>query len=292
MEVRIKPGKYVVAVSGGVDSMVLLDLLTSQPGLDLIIAQFDHGIRPDSALDTSLVKRAAESRQLKFETSRAELGPAASEAAARAARYEFLFGLAKKYEADAVVTAHHQDDLIETAILNILRGTGPAGLTAMASNRLVSRPMLHLTKDEIITYAKDRHLLWREDETNRDERYLRNYVRKNLIVKMSADERSSLLENIEHILSNQAEMAGLIKQIANRVVNGNAVNRQEFIQLPSDVGRNLLREFLKDFGVAELDRRTLERLDILIRTGRPGSIHNIKKTNRLFLTDSVAIITE
>jgi tRNA(Ile)-lysidine synthase len=129
MDISVEPGRYVIAVSGGVDSVALLHALTKRPALDMIVAHFDHGIRPESAQDAAFVRTLAESYGLPFVTDRVELGPDASEASARQARYSFLRTLQRQYDATSIITAHHQDDLLETAIINLLRGTGRRGLT-------------------------------------------------------------------------------------------------------------------------------------------------------------------
>src|SRR6266540_5641084 len=153
MKVSVKPGKYVVAVSGGVDSMVLLHMLHQGPGLQLIVAHFEHGIRPDSDSDRKLVEAAAKHYGLPFRFAHGNLGPQASEAAARQARYAFLRMVQKESGAQGVITAHHQDDLIETAIINLLRGTGRKGLSALASTDDLIRPLLAATKADIYDAA-------------------------------------------------------------------------------------------------------------------------------------------
>src|SRR4051812_31887046 len=115
MKVKVPRGKYILAVSGGVDSMVLLDLLARKPGIELVVAHFDHGIRPDSKKDEVLVRKAAASYGVAFEPGQGNLGPAASEATARQARYHFLDEVLTKHQALKIITAHHQDDAIETA---------------------------------------------------------------------------------------------------------------------------------------------------------------------------------
>src|SRR5438270_2251525 len=118
MKVNVPPGRYVLAVSGGVDSMVLLDLLAKLPGLELVVAHFNHGIRPESVNDEELVANRAKRLNLPLELGYASLGQGASEATARQARYQFLEAVQKKYKAKAIITAHHQDDWIETAVIN------------------------------------------------------------------------------------------------------------------------------------------------------------------------------
>ncbi|HET7827717.1 MAG TPA: tRNA lysidine(34) synthetase TilS, partial [Candidatus Saccharimonadales bacterium] len=176
MKIEVPSGKYVLAVSGGVDSMTLLDLLSNLSGVDFIIAHFNHGTREDSDLDEALVTAAAGRYGRLLEIGRGGLGPKASEDTARRARYAFLEAIRQKHGAKKIITAHHQDDLIETALLNILRGTGRRGLSAMADNPDVLRPLLNISKSEIISYVRRQKLAWREDSTNQDTDYLRNYI--------------------------------------------------------------------------------------------------------------------
>src|SRR3989344_5293986 len=114
---------YIVAVSGGVDSVVLLDMLIKQKEHNLVVAHFDHGIRVDSDADARFVWELAKKYELSFEVRREELGDAASENTARSHRYAFLRDIAKKYSA-TIVTAHHADDVVETIAINLTRGTG------------------------------------------------------------------------------------------------------------------------------------------------------------------------
>lgn len=169
--------KLVLAVSGGVDSVVLLDVLSKMPKLDLVVAHFDHGIRDDSAEDATFVSTLAKKYNLPFETKREELGKKVSEEKARIRRYKFLREIAEKYDAK-LVTAQHADDAIETIAINISRGTGWRGLAAMDSD--IVRPLINMTKAEIISYAKRNKLSWREDSTNASDDYLRNRLRHRL----------------------------------------------------------------------------------------------------------------
>lgn len=180
---------YIVAVSGGVDSVVLLDMLAKSDH-GIIVAHVDHGIRgEDSAADARFVQGLAKQYQLPFVKTALRLGPKASEDQARKGRYEFLFREAEKYSAQ-VVTAHHADDAVETIALNLVRGTGWRGL-AVLGRRDIVRPLVALTKRQLYTYAATHRLEWVEDVTNRNERYLRNRLRKRL---GQADvSRSSLL---------------------------------------------------------------------------------------------------
>ncbi|MBL8032022.1 MAG: tRNA lysidine(34) synthetase TilS, partial [Candidatus Doudnabacteria bacterium] len=219
MDVELPAGKYVVAVSGGVDSVVLLHLLAqgatksqSNPKThatyhlppttyQLIVAHFDHGIRPDSDADRQFVQELAAACGLPFVYERAELGAGASEAVARNARYDFLRRVKDEHQAEAIVTAHHQDDVLETIIINWLRGTKSRGLSSLRSTPEIRRPLLGWSKQQIRAYAHLHTLQWREDSTNEDETYLRNYVRRQIIPKISAKMREQLLVHSERAAS-------------------------------------------------------------------------------------------
>lgn len=270
MRIDLQPGKYVVAVSGGVDSVVLLDLLMKIPDISLTIAHFDHGIRPDSADDAAFVERLAAQYGLPFKSRRTELGPRASEVLAREARYRFLRDIKRQTGARALITAHHQDDLLETAILNVLRGTGRRGLTSLKSTSEIKRPLLNETKAAIITYATKRNLSWHEDTTNHDLRYTRNYIRHRLLVRFDAHARQQLLAIIEHMQAVNREIDSLEQQLlqTNRLDNG--LSRQWFASLPHGVAKDVLAAWLRQNGPADFDRQTIERLSVLAKTKPAG----------------------
>ena len=169
--------RYVVAVSGGVDSVVLLHMLANSLERELIVAHFDHGIRDDSASDAEFVGELAKRYGLPYETRREELGTSASEELARNRRYTFLREVAGRHSA-LVATAHHGDDIVETVAINMTRGTGWRGLAVLDSD--VVRPLLHMTKSEIVAYANEHGLAWHEDSTNTSDVYLRNRLRRNM----------------------------------------------------------------------------------------------------------------
>ncbi|MGH7645086.1 MAG: tRNA lysidine(34) synthetase TilS, partial [Gemmatimonadales bacterium] len=140
------PGTAIVAVSGGPDSVALLDLLheAALPGIGLVVAHADHGIQPGSAAVAEQVGRLAASYGLPFELGRLALGPGASETVARRARYAWLRDVQRRRGVRYLVTAHHRDDQVETVLLRVLRGSGLAGLAgipARARGGLV-RPLL------------------------------------------------------------------------------------------------------------------------------------------------------
>lgn len=270
-------GKYVLAVSGGVDSVSLLHALKDRPGVELVVAHYDHGIRPDSARDRRFVQRLADDYGLRFVYEEGGLGPRTGEAEARKARYDFLDRVRRKYGARAIVTAHHRDDVLETAIINLLRGSGRKGLTALASRGGLERPLLDVPKNEVIAYAKEQGLDWREDPTNLNIDYLRNYVRHKILPRFSAEERGRLWEIIDGLKTTNAELDGLLaRQLAAQSADGK-LDRGWFIQLPHDAGKEVMAAWFRSEGIRSFDGKTLERLVVAAKTASPGRSFDVVK---------------
>jgi tRNA(Ile)-lysidine synthase len=271
-----KPAKYIVAVSGGVDSMVLLDLLTRIPNMELVVAHFEHGVRQDSAQDLELVRDTAERYGLPFVFAHGNLGPDVSEATARDARYKFLHTVRQGHQAAAVVTAHHQGDVVETAMLNMLRGTGRRGLSSLKSTDTVVRPLLAHTKQELLNYAKAHNIQWREDSTNTNERYLRNYLRHNIVPNIPADKHAALLAHIYKARQLNHE----IDTILHEYTQSGELDRHWFIMLPHAVAAEVMAAWLRRNGGA-FDRRGIDRLVVFGKTARPGKHADVDKNIKL-----------
>ncbi len=262
------PGRYVLAVSGGVDSVVLLDMLVRQAELsktgkyELIVAHFDHGIRADSAQDMVFVAELAKKYGLLFETQREELGALTSEELARTRRYRFLRAVATRHAAN-LVTAHHADDSIETIAINLVRGTGWRGLAVLDSD--IIRPLLHLSKQDIIAYASTRQLAWQEDSTNASDAYLRNRIRRKM-GELSA-------ESNQQLLSLRVQQIGLKQQIDEEVYRvvgaGPNYSRYFFTHLDDATAMECLRRGTH----ARLTRPQLDRALLAIKTARPGTVY-------------------
>ena len=190
----------LLAVSGGPDSVMMLDFFAKQARsrrLDLLIAHLNHRIRGRHAdQDEAFVKKLGRSYGIAAVTGKIDVPALAKkrgisvEHAARLARYGFLAKLAVKRKFHLIATAHHADDHVETFLLNLMRGTEPKGLLGIPVKRTlrggsfkisVIRPLLPVTRMEIMEYVKANNLAYRTDKTNEDEKYRRNWIRKTLL---------------------------------------------------------------------------------------------------------------
>lgn len=282
MKIELSPGRYVVAVSGGVDSMVLLDIVSKQKNAELIVAHFDHGIHEYSNTYCEFVAIRAKDMGLKFVYEEGKLGPNASEAAARYARYEFLNKVKNKYKADAILTAHHQDDLVETILINVIRGTNTKGLSSLKSGNKIIRPLLGYSKIQVVDYAKNHNIEWKEDPTNKDQKYLRNYLRLKIIPKMSNETRKNLLKISEDSKQKNKEISNIIEELTANQEDG--LDRKVFSGLDHASAREVLAGFLNRSKIP-FDKKLLEQCVNFIKTAKLGKKF-VLSTNRYFEIDN------
>jgi len=203
---ELGPGRVLVAVSGGPDSVALLDLLAEAAGefdLDLTVGHVDHGIHPASAVVAGRVRELAQSYRLAMLERRLALGSGATETIARAARYRALEAMRREAAADWILTAHHADDQAETVLMRLMRGSGPAGLAGMAARRgRVVRPLLPFRRAELARHVLMlEHSPW-DDPANADPVHLRSWVRHRILPLL--DER---LPDVTNRLIQAAERA-------------------------------------------------------------------------------------
>lgn len=264
---NLEKAKYIVAVSGGLDSMVLLDNL-NRSGLDIIVAHVNHGIRSDSEEDLKVVRDYCQKYNLKLESVKLELGENVSEERAREKRYEYLYNLQKQMAAKAIITGHHKDDIIETAFINLIRGTGIRGLSSLKSSDALIRPQLHYSKDQLLRYAKEHGLRWREDYTNNDKSYLRNKIRLDVVSKMTTTQKEALLKLIEQSNKISERLDKELNLFLRRGLHKGSpvISRKWFNNLPHDISKEVVRKLLVDTGAQDIDKKTIERVTVAIKT--------------------------
>lgn len=291
MSELLESGKYVVAVSGGVDSVVLLDKLAKNKSLDLFVAHVDHGIREDSKQDAAFVKELARKYGLEFYSKRFELGSNASEDQARKCRYEFLNEVMQKTEAQAIVTAHHQDDLIETAAINLTRGTKRRGLVSLRSTEKLKRPLLNVSKSEIYQYAIKHKLEWQEDSTNSQLIYLRNNVRAKLHQTLSQEKRAKIIKILNKIQLQNQEIDSLVSEILESLmISKTSLKKSDLNKLDDDISAELLAEWFR-INEITFDKKTIKRVQEGSQKLNNGSKIDLDKFYYCLITRNEIVIT-
>ena len=233
-----------VALSGGADSVCLLQVFYENAaayGITLSALTCQHGIRGDKALrDVEFVKELCAQRKIPLTIFSADIPKRAKESQrgleeeGRAFRYECFFKILKEGKADVVATAHHKGDLAETVLFRLARGTSLAGIDAIQEYSGIVRPFLSVTKEEILTYLKERNLAYVTDETNDDERFSRNAIRKSVLPALE-----EIVHGAGEHIADFARRAGEDNAYLTTLAE-NAVRRdKDEIYVPADLPRPL-----------------------------------------------------
>jgi len=228
---NIKQAKFLLTVSGGMDSMALLHCFTSL-NLSFGVAHCNFQLRgKESDLDEELVTNTC--KNLPFYVQKInikkhiELNNMSTQMAARETRYAWFEELANKHQYDYIVTAHHLNDQIETFFINLSRGTGIEGLSGIASfNGKIYRPMLNIARSEIESFVLENNIKYREDESNSSLKYKRNKIRHELIPlfkELNPSFEETMLGNL-NILKNTAD---IYKEQLNYVLGSKIINKKE-----------------------------------------------------------------
>lgn len=227
---------YVMALSGGLDSVVCLHLLKRISTLPVIAVHVNHGLSPNAASWADFCHTLCDdwSIECHIESVSIVKAPRTSlEAQARELRYQ---ALSKYIQADIVlVTAQHLDDQVETFLLQLLRGSGLDGLTAMPDCKIISsglhwRPLLNFSRDDIHGYAVQYGLQWVEDESNQDVRFARNYLRQQ-VLPLLKQRWPQYQHNIQRSCAHLAEARQLLDTSANRLLSQASVQQYGYVGL-------------------------------------------------------------
>ncbi len=287
-----KADPVLAAVSGGADSLALLHFLHSRH-YPLVVAHFDHQLRPDSAADEAHVRALAAELGLPYVSAaenvaaHAQAARLSVEEAARELRYRFLFQAARQAGAQAVATGHTADDQAETVLMHFLRGAGLAGLKGMPPRSFLPvfdetialvRPLLDWTRAETEAYCQKHALLYRIDASNADTAYLRNQLRHELLpqlTKYNPQIRHTLAKTAQALQGDAQLLAELVDLAWEKAIYaaGNgflAFDRIELNAMSLALRRNLLRKAaftlkpaLRDVDFAALERAAhLKAMDV------------------------------
>ena len=298
-----KHSKILVAVSGGVDSVVLLDLingLRAEYGWKLAVAHYNHGMRPDATQDAMLVGELADKYGIPYYMGKYEYTNF-TEATLRKYRYEFLEEIRRDLAFDYIITAHHNNDFIETAIFNTIRGSDREGMVALKPRRgSIIRPLLPFSKAEIIVYAGLKGLKYREDSTNSDLGYSRNFVR-NILIPHGSIAYRNFHHNMNRRLSSLTDINRKVNLGLGRVARtlveyeddkSLQISAQRFGQLPYSIQKSLLVFLVKRLRpVHGLSSVGVTKAVKFINTSKTGSQMSLPDGLQLINTYDKFVIT-
>ncbi len=289
----------LVALSGGMDSVALfhiLNKLKEQIGFSIVCAHYNHGIRDNAKRDAKFAEKLAKNAGVSFYLGQGDVPSYARdngisiEMAARELRYKFLYEAKNKTGADFIATAHHKTDQAETVLLNIIRGSGPLGISGMKNkNGVIIRPFLCVTREQISDYIKINKLPHVEDETNEDNAYKRNSIRNELVPMLKTYNPS-----IEDAIIRMADVSSCDEEYINEsaikaMQNMFSFENNEYILLRSNfaqehlsIKRAIIRIILRKINsIKDISFNRLSEILDFIENSSTGSIFIINNQYKI-----------
>ncbi|MES2811514.1 MAG: tRNA lysidine(34) synthetase TilS [Bacteroidota bacterium] len=293
----LKGKKLLLAVSGGLDSMVLVDLF-QRLKYPIGIAHCNFQLRDvESFGDQEFVKTYADTHKIPvystlFDTkSYASDYKLSTQVAARELRYNWFYDLLANEGYDFLLSAHHADDNLETFLINLSRGTGLEGLTGIPEqNEQIIRPLLVFSRVEIESYAKENNIQWREDSSNASDKYLRNKIRHDVIPLLKElnptflaafQKTQSYLQEAQNMVEDAAQL--IFQQVVEEKEDGMYIDLHKLQQL--DNYKSYLYQWLKDCGFTAWE-------DIYDLVDAQSGKHVFSETHRLLKDRTTLILSE
>lgn len=290
----------VAAISGGPDSMLLIELLLKyrkMSNFNLIVAHVNHNLRDESIKEKEDLEKYCLENNLKFEYYEIEKrkNKPLTEVEARNIRYEFFDELMKKYSATYLATAHHGDDLVETVMMKIVRGSSLRGYSGFSqisekNGYKIIRPLISLTKKEIINYLDKEKIGYALDSTNCDEKYTRNRFRLNILPFLKTEEKnvhlkfkkfSETLNMYDEYVKKNAKLA-----MQNVYIN-NELIVDEFNKLDLVIKREIISIILEKECINIIERLNETHISSIL-----NMVDNSKPNLRVFLPDNCVVLKE
>lgn len=294
----LKEKKLLIAISGGVDSVVLTHLF-HQLNFDISLAHCNFNLRgKESDKDEEFVKKLGKQLNVKtfsirFETETyAKENQLSTQVAARNLRYNWFQKLINKHHFDYVLTAHHADDNLETFLINLTRGSGLEGLTGIPEvNNHIVRPFLIFSRDEIEIYAAENNIKWRKDKSNASTKYLRNKIRHQIVPilkEINPTLLNSFQKTTEHLQESQYLIDESIFDFKNKVVtiSENGTQKIDISQIQETTNpKAYVYQLLKEFGFTEWN-------DVTHLLSAQSGKEVLSKTHRLLKDRDFLILSE
>jgi len=297
--------RYLIGISGGRDSVTLLHWLISVGYKKLIVCHLNHQLRGRSSdADARFVQKLAETYQTGFERGAANIGALAKkkkmsiETAAREARYSFFAKAAKRHRCHTMFLAHHADDLVETFLLNLIRGAGLTGLAGMREvtsrhfdgvDLTIVRPLLSVWRTDIDKYVRERHLRFREDATNKTLAATRNRIRNRIIPYLEKILGRNIRHNIWRTAMIAAEEEKWIDNESPDFTNAH-LSVPGLRALPVALQRRAVMKWLRTQNISEVGFDVIERVRSLAdretpiaKVNLPRDCHARRRAGKIFL---------
>ena len=287
---------FLVGLSGGRDSVVLLHLLQMAEFENLVLCHFDHGVRKQSTSDAEFVGQLAIRSKLRIINEKRPPATSSSESSLRAARYAFFARAASETHAVGIFLGHHADDLAETFLWNLLRGSGTAGLSGMQPDRVVKtesgsirllRPMLDFWRAEIDDYAADNALTHVEDASNRSRKFTRNRLRHDILPWLEAKLDRPVRQNLHRAATifrdENAALDAVIPPVSDTLETSN------LLTLPVAIQRRAILAWLRHHAVSDAGYSEVELVRSLLETSParvnlPGNLQARRRAGRITIT--------
>ena len=299
----------VVAVSGGADSITLLHLMAKVKkisNINVICAHVNHNVREESESEKVFVENFCKENDVIFEYMKIEnYSDDNFHNEARTKRYNYFEELISKYNSKYLLTAHHADDLIETILMRIVRGTTFKGYSGFSkrvkkSNYTILRPLITVTKDEIYEYIKENNLNYVEDKSNFKDVYTRNRYRKYVVPVLKNEDK-----NVHHkfykfstsILEYNRFIEDQVKLVIDKVIENNVLNIEEFLKLDKVLQEKIIYMMLENKYQDDLMLITDKHVELiynLITSNKansyvylPNNLKAIKAYNQFYVEDTL-----
>lgn len=258
-ELNIANKTVIAAISGGPDSMLLLNILMNlkeKLNIKIVVAHVHHNLRKESDNEAIELESFCKKNNLIFEFKKINEYPNGkfSEDAARKIRYEFFDCLIKKYKTDILFTGHHGDDLIETILMRISRGStlkGYAGFEAVTTARgyKIARPLIYLTKSEIEDIVNEKNINYCIDMSNKNDKYTRNRFRKYILPELKKENNNvhyKFIEFSQKLLQANEYLEKTSDILYNNLVISNSIDIIKFNELDDIIKLYILERYIKE----------------------------------------------
>lgn len=298
---KFKKGDTVVAaISGGPDSMVLLKLLMKIENIKIVVAHVNHKLRKESEHEAKMVENFCKKNNLIFEYYEITNYKGNTENYARVKRYNFFDQVIAKYNAKYLLTAHHGDDLIETMLMRLARGTNNLGFKEITKrkNYIIYRPLICVTKDEILEYAKKNNIPYAIDETNKSDKFTRNRFRNKILPLLKSENKNihrNFLKFNESLQKYEDYIDNIVLKEMKKIYQNDIIDIEKLKKQDKLVKEKIIYKILNDIygdDINIIKEKNVEDILKVIDNKKPNIEINLPKKKQFIKSYDKAYIKE